>query len=298
MKKNKNNDNIAKLVIVYFVCFLFISIAYSFLNEKLELRGKAGFSENTIRQFSYDYVLTGSWKQGKQYYYQFTVNFKYLGFDNINGWQANINVPIDTQITGCFDSGGCTVTDSVLRIINSNWNGTVNYQNQTFSTSFIMKTSTRGYQLSVLSVNFYEDGEITNPVDPEDPEDPEDPDPPVPPSKIQNITPTLAAGNYWGKTTQFNLSIKNESEIDLSSWELKYSIPAGSKITNIWGAEYIIANNVLTLSGVSWTSEVNAGASISGIGFQFQTTTPAPATLTLTSFTGVNGDQQDVEMEI
>ena len=298
MKKNKNNDNIVKLVIVYFVCFLFISIAYSFLNEKLELRGKAGFSQDTIRQFSYDYVLTGSWRQGKQYYYQYTVNFKYLGFDNINGWQANINVPIDTQVTGCFDSGGCTVSDSVLRVINASWNGTVNYQNQTFSTSFIMKTSNRKYQLSVLSVNFYENGEITNPVDP-DPVDPDPVDPdPVTPSKIKNITPTLAVSNYWGKTTQFDLSIKNESDTSLSSWVLKYSIPAGSKVTNIWGAQYIIADNVLTLSDVSWTSEVNAGASISGIGFQFQTTNPAPATLTLTSFTGVNANQEDVEMEI
>lgn len=312
MKKNKNNGNMAKLISIYFICFLFISIAYSFLSTKLELTGKAGFSEDAIRQFKYDYDLTSSWKQGNFYYYNFTVNFTYLGFNNINGWQVNISVPTNTEVTGCFDSGGCTIEDSILRIINATWNGSVNYENQTFSTSFIIKTTKRNYELSVLSVNFYENGEITNPVvpdpDPVDPPvDPDNPDPvdppvdpdvPVVPDKIKGIVPNLSTKNYWGNITQMDLVIKNNSEIDLISWELKYTVPVGSTIANIWGANYVITDDTLTLSGVSWTSEIVAGGQSGNAGLQLKTSTPAPAVVTLQSFTGVNADLEDVEMEI
>ena len=95
-----------------------------------------------------------------------------------------------------------------------------------------------------------------------------------------------------------DLVIKNNSEIDLISWELKYTVPVGSTIANIWGANYVITDDTLTLSGVSWTSEIVAGGQSGNAGLQLKTSTPAPAVVTLQSFTGVNADLEDVEMEI
>lgn len=290
MKKNKNNGNIIILIIIYFVCFIFIGTAYSFFSEQLELKGTAGISINQDEEYELDYILQGRWESDGYYFYHYNVNIEYTGNDIINNWQLNILVPSITEVNGCYNASECILNDTTLKITNASWNG--NMTNGTVVTpSFIIKTTDSNYVLGILSINFNKENQTE-----ENPSGGES-DNKKPIESQSNITATLNEKNSWETTTQFELEIINNSDITLTSWELKYEIPSGSKITNIWGGNYILKENILIITGSEWNKTVEANTTNSSVGFQIETPT-VPANLKLISFKGTNSNQEEVEIEI
>lgn len=288
--KNKNNGNIIILIIIYFVCFIFIGTAYSFFCEQLELKGTAGISINQDEEYEADYILQGSWESEGYYFYHYNVNIEYTGNDIINNWQLNILVPSITEVNDCYNASECILNDTTLKITNTSWNG--NMTNGTIVTSsFIIKTTDSNYVLEILSINFNKENQTE-----ENPSGGES-DNKKPIESQSNITATLNEKNSWETTTQFELEIINNSDITLTSWELKYEIPSGSKITNIWGGNYILKENILIITGSEWNKTVEANTTNSSVGFQIETPT-VPANLKLISFKGTNSNQEEVEIEI
>lgn len=316
MKKNKYNGNIVILIGIYFICFIFISTAYSFFSEKLDLVGITGFSSDVIKEYNYDYILQGKWQHENYHYYQYTINITYTGTEMIDAWQMNVRVPMTTIIDGCFGAAECTLSDTILRITNAHWNGNVSNESIA-TTSFIIKTTVSDYELDIISINFYKNGTIVNPSNPDtgeedtgnsgdneesgDQNDPENPGSSIEPENpdddsnlISDIYADLSVKNYWDNTTQYDLKITNNSNIDLVSWELKYKVPEGTKVAGCWGANYVITENILTLTGLSWSQNIAAGTVNESVGFQLTTVATAPVTIELDSFTGVNSNHEDV----
>ena len=299
MKKNKENGNIVILIAIYFICFIFISTAYSFFSEKLEMRSTVGFSQNASKKYSYDYILQYSWQSNGYYYYQYTVLITYTGNDIVDSWQLNINLPMSTEIYDCYN-GICEISNNVLRVTNAYWNGYMTH-NSIVSPGFIIKTTIPNYELDIVSVNFYKDGNLLNSSttgnndisNGNDNSNNETAD-----NLVTDITAKLEISSYWDKITQYNLTIINNSKVDLTNWELKYQVPEGTKITDIWGSEYVIKDDELTLYDVSWSQIITSGSQMSEIGFQIETISPAPATLKLLSFKGINGNYEDMEFKI
>lgn len=289
MKKNKENGNIVILITIYFICFIFISTTYSFFSEQLELNGTVGFSIDQDKQYEEDHLLQNSWQQGNYYYYQYNLNVKYTGNKIISSWAINVNIPLSTEVTGCYNASECIINDTTMRITNASWNGNMT-NNTIVSPSFIIKTTDNNYQLKILSVIFYTKDDIIDTDDPINSGENE--------STISGITANLKTNNYWGNITQFELEIKNESDVTLSSWELRYQIPTGAKITNIWGGNYVIKDNILILTGIEWSKNIPAGSTNNNVGFQVETTSQAPTKLNLISFKGTNSNQENVEIKI
>lgn len=290
MKKNKNND-VFILITIYFICFIFISSAYSFFSEQLELKGQAGFSNQKNNDYEYDYLIQNSWESGGYYYYHYNVNVTYKGNDNIIGWQINIDVPISTEINGCYNANECTVNNNTLRITNTSWNGELT-NNSVVSISFIVKTTEKNYDLVISSINFYKNGETI------DPGTEIDIDPEIENPIEGNVTANLNIKNSWGNTTQYELELVNNSNINLSSWEVRYQVPDDAKISNIWGGNYILKDNILILSGLSWSQSLLIGNTNKNVGFQLETIEKAPAKLKIISLTGVTENQEDVVFEV
>lgn len=290
MKKNKNND-IFILIIIYFICFIFISSAYSFFSEQLELKGQAGFSNQEDKDYEYDYLIQNSWESGGYYYYHYNVNVTYKGSDNIVGWQINIDVPISTEINGCYNANECIVNNNILRITNGSWNGELT-NNSVVSISFIIKTTEKNYVVIISSINFYKNEETT------DPSTEIDDDSQTNNSIEGNVLANLNIQNSWGNTTQYELELVNNSNINLSSWEVRCQVPEGAKISNIWGGNYILKDNILILSGLSWNQSLLIGNTNKNLGFQLETIESAPVKLKIISLTGVTENQEDVVFEV
>lgn len=301
MKKNKNNGNIIILIIIYFVCFIFIGTAYSFFSEQLELKSTAGISINQDEEYEVDYILQSNWESDGYYFYHYNVNITYTGNDTINSWQLNVLTPSITEVNGCYNASECVLNDTTLKITNASWNG--NMTNGTVVTpSFIIKTTDSNYVLEILSINFNKENQTEeNPSGGEEPDDgkeEEKPTEPIEPIEPQSgITATLSEKNNWGTVTQFDLEIVNNSDVTLTSWELKYEVPEGTKVTNIWGGNYILKENILIITGSEWNKMVEANTTNSSVGFQIETPT-VPANLKLISFKGTNSNQEEVEIEI
>lgn len=302
MKKSKNNGNIVILIIIYFICFIFISTAYSFFSETLEMHGTVGFSENVEKQYSYDYILQYSWEADGFYYYQYVVNITYTGNDVVDGWKLNVNMPSSTEIHDCYNASSCEVSNNILRVTNAYWNGYLT-NNSIASPGFVIKTNIPNYELDVVSINFYKDGKIINSSNPEssEPDDENNNGGTNDETDVKIITDIVAemeVSGYWDNSSQYKINLINNSTIDLIHWELKYQVPEGTKVSNVWGADYVIKDNELTLYDVSWNQIITSGSRAGDIGFQIETTTPAPATLKLISFKGVDSNYEDVEIKI
>lgn len=275
--KNKNNK-IGILIIIYFVIFLFIGMAYSFLNENLNLKGKVGFSNNSIYNFSYSYILQDSWNDGTYYYYYFVPTVTYLGNDNINSWQANIRVPYDIEITGCFEASECTVTNNILKITNASWNGILT-NNSSFHFGFQMKTKTSNYELLIVAINFYKGDIVVNPPTTD---------------KVDGFDIKFELQNSWDNTSSYNLKITNNSTVKLTSWKLEVNVNENTTIDSIWNANYVLKDNILVLSGLEWNSTIDINSNISGIGLQLKNASQ----LTIKSFTGITSDNKLVEINV
>ena len=74
--------------------------------------------------------------------------------------------------------------------------------------------------------------------------------------------------------------------------------PTGTKVKDCWGANYVIADDVLILSSLSWSQNIPSGTINENVGFQLETLKIAPVEVELISFTGVNDNQEDVEFKI
>ena len=299
MKKNKSNGNIVILIIIYFIGFIFISAAYSFFSEKLDLVGTTGFSSDVFKEYNYDYILQSKWQRENYYYYQYAINITYTGNENVDSWQLNLRVPMTTEVHGCYNASNCVLSDTILKITNAHWNG--NVSNKTIATpSIIIKTTVSDYELDIISINFYSNGIIVNPSTPgegsEDQVEPDDSNPPTDSDNnlISDIYANLSNKEYWGNTTAFELEIVNNSSTNLVNWELKYKVPEGTKVNVCWGANYIITENILILSGLNWSQNVESGDINKNVGFHLTSLEKAPITLELISFVGVNDNHEEV----
>lgn len=271
--KNKNNK-IGVLVSIYFITFLFIGIAYSFLSENLELRGTVGFSEKY--NYSYNYILQDSWNDGTYYYYYFIPTITYYGNDSVKSWKVNIKVPNNTEVIGCFEASECIITNDNLGIKNATWNGTMtNSSSATFG--FQIKTTVPDYQLLITSVEFYTDI-ITNTNITE---------------KVLGFNASLNLESYYENVSIYSLSITNNSKVNLKSWRVEIEVNStSSRMKNNWGSNYVLKNKLLVLTGLSWNSTINIGQTIDNIGFQISNVSG----LKIKSFTGITTDNKEVEM--
>ncbi|WP_327355867.1 cellulose binding domain-containing protein [Streptomyces sp. NBC_01304] len=69
------------------------------------------------------------------------------------------------------------------------------------------------------------------------------------------------AGGYTGKYV-----ITNDSDKALSDWTLEFDLPAGTKLSSLWNAEYTLKGGHVTVKPASWDGDLAAGKSVT-VGF-------------------------------
>lgn len=304
-RKNKKENKVSfiGLVLIYFIVLFSISVAYSLLNVKLNIESSATINAG---KFSYTYVEDSSWNNGDFYYYQFTPTITYLGNESITGWQINIYVPSDTEVTGCYNASSCEVVGNVLRIRNASYNGVMT-SGSTASPGFQLKMTDPSYEFVIISTNFYVNGgTVVDPVDPPGPTEPDNPEPTDPdepinpdePKILTGVTAAFTAQSGWGNITSYTLDIKNKSETNLTSWRIEIEWPEGSEVANLWNANYVMSGTTLILTGPDWSTGLNVGATVNaGMQVIIPNSVP-PYSNHIVSFTGVTENNEDVVIKI
>lgn len=98
--------------------------------------------------------------------------------------------------------------------------------------------------------------------------------------------------NSWeqnGSTVyQYELSISNNSTLDLSSWSIQ--VPLGDSSAELlqgWSGEFSVSGNILTITGVDFNSTLSP-ASQTSIGFQISSQSPINIADSVLSASGVS----------
>ncbi|WP_223199521.1 cellulose binding domain-containing protein [Solihabitans fulvus] len=115
------------------------------------------------------------------------------------------------------------------------------------------------------------------------------------PAPAAPVLPTAvyAKTSDWGTGFQSTYTITNTMSVPLTSWTLRFTLPANEKVTSLWNGQLSSSGNTYTVTNLSWNAPVAPGASVSvGFGGSTSGTYADPSGCTL------NGDPCDGSADV
>lgn len=240
--------------IILILSFLFMSVGYSVLQESFSINGtvnlKSGDTPGEEEEIAYELEVSLSKWQAGRYEYQYNpFTLTYQGTENTTSWNIVFDIPDDATISSCWNVQ-CVLKDGYLTI-HSNSNNSILTPNQTLTNfGFQFSTTMDNYELNTKKVNFY------TPTRPN----------PLEITITDGLNVTHTKGNGWNDggmyVSQFTLTISNDSEIDLTSWQIEIDKPSiESSIVNFWGCEFVETDDKFIIFGNSETRTIASGSS-------------------------------------
>lgn len=281
--RKKNKLNITFMIVIYIMILLFISVAYSFFNDSLSIRGKVSFGSTVASDYNYQYSFESSWPVDNMYIHTIDSTLSYTGNENVTGWVLNLWVPSNTEVTGCFNASSCIVNNNTLRITNAPYNGNLNINNPTVVIRTQIKIESSTYDLKLLSVNFIKDNTIVIPNPPDE-------------EYIDNINTTVTLVSDWDTKKYYTIDITNNSAIDLMDFEMKLKIPDDGVISSIWGVDYINVDSTLTVTSPSHNKELKVGSTIQA-NIMYDSLTLKENKMEIISFVGTTAEGKNVNIK-
>ncbi len=93
---------------------------------------------------------------------------------------------------------------------------------------------------------------------------------------LANVEVTFTIANSWEGGYSANIAIKNTGAPAIQGWTLKFTLPAGQTISNMWGATFTATGQQITVKNADYTATIAPGASVTvGLNVTGPTGTPA-----------------------
>lgn len=97
-----------------------------------------------------------------------------------------------------------------------------------------------------------------------------------------------SAGSTWEESGSFcgtcELTIKNDSDLDIGEWKVTFDVPDGFKISNSWSGNFSVSGTSACVTNVEYNGNIPVGASVN-FGFNYS----SPAKFTPPDTVGFNG---------
>lgn len=247
-KLHKNRTLSFKGIIIIFVFIsLFFSVGYSFLVQDLTIGGTVSLKDSTINDSisSDDLKFTytkGGWYSNGYYYYQLDMKLENISVNDIKDWKVTISLPEDSEFIGAWDSsmqienGKLVISGGLIELGES----------LTFGVQF--NTLTDNVEIEEIILNgtkiIIDDvGGTTG----------------------ENVVVNTKVINNWQSGEyyyQYDIMITNNNDYDINSWQFKVVLPPNATMDSIWGANYINANGVVTLSNLDYNGTIKIGETL------------------------------------
>lgn len=254
MKKINRRNRIRKkrtiIIITILISIVFLAPVYAYMRKQLSLEGTATIITEDTKK-SCDGIITyttNSWQSGNLNYYHFSFTLTNNGDKDFNFWEIYFDVPNDSEIL-TYSSSEVSLVGTKLMAQNVSYNGTILPANSaTFEVQ--MSTSEENYRPTNIVINncYYEDDDTE-----ENPND--DIDGPL----DIKFVPVASYGNY---TFQYDVTVTNTSTLTINEWEFALEKLENTKINNIWNANYIIKEDSIILSNMTYNGTISPGDSI------------------------------------
>lgn len=247
-KLHKNRTLSFKGIIIIFVFIsLFFSVGYSFLVQDLTIGGTVSLKDSTINDsitsddLKFNYTK-GGWYSNGYYYYQLDMKLENISVNDIKDWKVTISLPEDSEFIGGWDSN-MEIKDGKLIISG----GLIE----------IGETLTFGVQFNTLTENIVIEEIILNgtKIIIDD----------VGGSSGENVIVNTKVANNWQSGDyyyQYDLTITNNNDYDINSWQFKVVLPPNATMDSVWGANYINANGIVTLSNLDYNGTIKIGETL------------------------------------
>lgn len=253
IKKNKN-FNVWKIIIIFIISTLTISVGYSLLQQNLSVEGTANLitEEKDDKEFSNKNLkLTyedKTWYNNGQTYYQYDFKLTNIGQEKVENWKIVIDIPSDIKYVGGW-SANYKIEGTKLTITGMSYNNTLNAGNEiTFGLQISM--SENNFKISKVNLN----GDVieNNPTPNPDPDPTPNPDPDPDPGVESDIKVVFTKGSSWGVSgeyyTQYDIKLTNDTDSDISDWSFSFELPTGATISNYWNFNYVNKDGIVTVT--------------------------------------------------
>jgi len=250
------------VLIIFFVASLFcFSIGYSLLQERLSITGKGSIvvEEKEEEYFTYT-VVENSWGGNGTYVRQY--QFKLLNIKDVQyiSWSGIATVGKNDKISGCWNAI-CSIENGILTIKNEGYNATVN-PNGTVEFGIIIEHVESDTNLSDIKFYGVADGQVENNVSSVDLLEEIEEE-----TIDSSMEVTYKAGNAWvenGKyIQQFEISIKNNRETAITSWQIDLKRKSNYEIYAAYGTNFIEMSDLLRFSNVDYNGTIKPGETVS-----------------------------------
>ena len=247
-KLHKNRTLSFKGIIIIFVFIsLFFSVGYSFLVQDLTIGGTVSLKDSTINDSisSDDLKFTytkGGWYSNGYYYYQLDMKLENISVNDIKDWKVTISLPEDSEFIGAWDSsmqienGKLVISGGLIEVGES----------LTFGVQF--NTLTDNVEIEEIILNgtkiIIDD---------------------VGGTSGENVVVNTKVINNWQSGEyyyQYDIMITNNNDYDINSWQFKVVLPPNATMDSMWGANYINANGVVTLSNLDYNGTIKIGETL------------------------------------
>lgn len=253
------------VLIIFFVVSLFcFSIGYSLLQEHLSITGKGSIVVEEIDDEYFEYTITehawgGEGTYVKQYQFALT-NIKDVEYVT---WGGTIKIGENDKVSGCWNVI-CSVENGILTIKNETYNANVN-PDGILDFGFIIEHQESDGTLENIKFYGVAEGQTGSNIPSGDPEDnPGDEPEDVIDSSMEVTYKEVSSWSENGKyIQQLEMSIKNNRETAITSWQIDLKRKSSYEINAAYGANFIEMTDVLRLSNVDYNGTIKPDETIS-----------------------------------
>lgn len=260
IKKRKLNKeiSISKIVFIFILCTLMLSVGYSLLSQDLSIGGTANmvFEEDDDNDFNNDSLklayVTNSWSSNYKTYFQYDFTLSNISLDTIENWKIVIDIPEDCEYVNGW-SAEYEISDSKLTITPTSYNQILTSES---SITFGIQIATTDNNFIINKVNINGDT-IEKDNDNSDNEEIEN-------EANNNLDLSFIRSNYWGNEgdyyIQYDIDVSNNTSEDINPWSFQFELPDGASIIHNWNCNYVNADGIVTISPVSHNQNLIVGS--------------------------------------
>lgn len=249
MKKRKMKNRTSLIVFIFFLMVLAImGTTYAYLKQDLDILGKANIAQTFVpdgevcRNVSIDNVVEQYWTNGSTKYYPVYYTIKNDNSTPIYSWNIAVTLPENSNIES-GENVDYKVIDNIVYLSGKEYNSYIEAGDSvtvriTISTND--KLSFNNSSVYNCSVEDNRNQDVNLNV---------------------NITKQSNWGSATGHITQFLIKVNNQSDKEIKTWQLKIKVPDGASVNNIWSANYVLKDNIVTITNLSYNGTIGSNGS-------------------------------------
>lgn len=239
------------LILIIFVCitaFLLVFPAYAYMRQNLDIKGNTNILDlvtDSECSATVNYEIY-TWSNNNTNYYRIVFTLTNNGNKDYNYWDVFFDVPSDTELA-TYSSVEASIIGTKVKASNVSYNGNI-LSGDSIAFEIQLTTNELNYIPNNITVNnCYAKMDEDN----------------KPNVKDSIEVSFVVVGSYGNYTYQYDVFVKNISSTVINNWNFVLEKPTNTTLSNAWNANYVIKDDTIEISNMSYNGIIQPGESAS-----------------------------------